>query len=208
VRACTPSAARQPRTNAGGSVYAAVVSTGPVSRAPVIALIVFGVVAVALVFIGLQLSLAPAPAVDIAAPGTREQPRDVAVIMRDFRFDPMPFVLVPGETVRITIFNGGLIEHDFVLGDAQVQQAWADADAAATPPALLATAPPASVAPDTGGVRVVLGSGQQAVVEYTVPEQGHLLLFCHIPGHIEQGMIGDVELRAEPDSGRDVPTTP
>ena len=44
--------------------------------------------------------------------------------MRDYRFDPTPVVLVPGETVRFTIFNAGLEVHDFVIGDAEVQQAW------------------------------------------------------------------------------------
>ena len=187
-------------TNTRCPVYAAVVSTGRVSRAPVLALIIFGVAAAALVFIGLQRSLAPAPEVTITTAGTPEQPREVAVIMRDFRFDPTPFVLVPGETVRITVLNGGLIEHDLVLGDQSVQDAWAYADAAATPPSLLATAPPASVSPDTGGIRVLLGSGQEAIVEYTVPDSGELQMLCHIPGHIEEGMIGSVELRTEIDS--------
>ena len=115
--------------------------------------------------------------------------------MRDYRFDPTPVVLVPGETVRFTIFNAGLEAHDFVIGDEAVQRAWHVADAEATPPNLLATAPPASVPPDTGGLRVLLGSGQQAVVEYTVPSDEQLALLCHIPGHIERGMVGAVDLR-------------
>ena len=115
--------------------------------------------------------------------------------MRDYRFDPTPVVLVPGETVRFTILNGGLIDHDFVIGDEAVQRAWHAADAAATPPSLLATAPPASVPPETGGLRVLLGSGQQAVVEYTVPIGQQLALLCHIPGHIEKGMVGAVDLQ-------------
>ena len=104
----------------------------------------------------------PPPDVEIAQAGTPAEPRDVTVIMRDYRFDPTPVVLVPGETVRFTILNGGLVDHDFVIGDEAVQRAWHAADAAATPPALLATAPPASVPPETGGLRVLLGSGQQA----------------------------------------------
>lgn len=171
---------------------------GPVSRAPVVALIVFGVVVVALVFIGLQRTFEPPPDVEVAVIGTPTEPRDVTVIMRDYRFDPTPVVLVPGETVRFTILNGGLVEHDLVIGDAGVQRAWAEADAAATPPTLLATAPPASVPPGTGGLRVLLGSGQQAVVEYTVPTGAELALLCHIPGHIELGMVGAVDLRADP----------
>jgi uncharacterized cupredoxin-like copper-binding protein len=122
-------------------------------------------------------------------------PRPVTVIMRDYRFDPTPVVLVPGETVRFTVLNGGLEIHDMVIGDADVQEAWLAADAAATPPGLFATAPPASVPPDTGGLRVVLDSGQQAVVDYVVPTGQSLALLCHIPGHIEKGMVGAVELR-------------
>jgi uncharacterized cupredoxin-like copper-binding protein len=174
------------------------VTAGPASRAPVIALIVFGVLAAALVFIGLQRSLEPPPDVDVAVTGTSAEPRDVAVIMRDFRFDPTPLVLVAGETVRFTIINGGLVAHDLVIGDAAVQRAWSEAEAAATPPALLATLPPASVPPGTGGLRILLGSGQQAVVEYVVPTGVDLELLCHVPGHVERGMIGMIDLREAP----------
>jgi uncharacterized cupredoxin-like copper-binding protein len=165
------------------------------SSAPVFVVIAFGIVAIVLVIIGMQRPSEPPPVVEIARVGTPAQPRDVTVIMRDYRFDPTPVVLVPGETVRFTILNGGLIEHDFVIGDEAVQRAWHAADAAATPPSLLATSPPASVPPDTGGLRVLLGSGQQAVVEYTVPVGQQLALLCHIPGHIEKGMVGAVDLR-------------
>ena len=80
--------------------------------------------------------------------------------MRDYRFDPTPVVLVPGETVRLHVLNGGLVEHELTLGDEAVQAAWARADAAATPPAPFATPPPASVPPGTGGLRVLLGVGR------------------------------------------------
>lgn len=168
---------------------------GRVSRAPVLVVIFFGVLATVLVLIGMQRPSEPPPQVEIGQPGTVATPRDVTVIMRDYRFDPTPVVLVPGETVRFTIFNAGLVEHDFVIGDEDVQRAWHIADAEATPPNLLATAPPASVPPGTGGLRVLLGSGQQTVVEYTVPSDEQLALLCHIPGHIERGMVGAVDLR-------------
>ena len=166
-----------------------------VSRAPVFVVIFFGVLATVLVVIGMQRPSESPPEVRISQPGTAQQPRDVTVIMRDYRFDPTPIVLVPGETVRFTIFNAGLVEHDLVIGDEAVQRAWHLADAAATPPGLLATAPPASVPPSTGGLRVLLSSGQRAVVEYDVPTGEQLALLCHIPGHIEKGMVGAVESR-------------
>jgi uncharacterized cupredoxin-like copper-binding protein len=109
---------------------------------------------------------------------------------------------VRGETVSVTILNGGLVEHELTLGDDGVQAAWSRADAAATPPAPFATPPPASVPPGIGGLRVVLGSGQQATVTYTVPQTGALALVCHLPGHVERGMTGSVELRAAPAEGR------
>ena len=157
--------------------------------------IVFAIVAVTLVLIGMQRPGAPPPEVTIAAPGTADAPRDVTVIMRDYRFDPTPVVLVPGETVRFTIFNAGLEVHDFVIGDADVQEAWHRADAEATPPSLFATAPPASVPPSTGGLRVLLGSGEQTTIDYHVPSDEYLAILCHIPGHIEKGMVGAVDLR-------------
>ena len=156
--------------------------------------IVFGIVASVLIFIGATRPSAP-PEVEIDTAGTTREPRPVTVIMRDYSFEPTPVVLVPGETVRFTIFNAGLEVHDLVIGDAAVQQAWSVADAAATPPNLLATAPPASVPPGTGGLRVFLRSGEQAEVDYSVPSDEQLSLLCHIPGHIEKGMIGRVELR-------------
>jgi uncharacterized cupredoxin-like copper-binding protein len=158
-------------------------------------LLVFAVVAVALVFIGMQRPGEPPPDVEITLAGTADAPREVTVIMRDYRFDPTPVVLVPGETVRFTVFNAGLEVHDFVIGDADVQAAWHAADAAATPPNLFATAPPASVPPGTGGLRVYLGSGEQASVDYWVPDDQYLAILCHIPGHIEKGMVGAVDLR-------------
>jgi uncharacterized cupredoxin-like copper-binding protein len=159
----------------------------------------FLVVAVVLVLVGAERSAAPAPSVGIARAGTPDQPRDVVVIMRDYLFDPTPLVLVPGETIRLTAFDAGLQPHELVLGDAEVQEAWAAAHAAATPPAAFATPPPASVPPGTGGLRVWLGSGDRTAVDWAVPASGELLLMCHLPGHVEQGMVGRVELRDAPD---------
>ncbi len=166
----------------------------PISRAPVVVVLVFGVIATVLIFIGATRPTAP-PDVEIETAGTFAEPRDVTVIMRDYSFEPTPVVLVPGETVRFTIFNAGLEVHDFVIGDAAVQQAWSIADAEATPPNMLATAPPASVPPGIGGLRVFLRSGQQETVTYNVPTDEVLSLLCHIPGHIEKGMVGRVDLR-------------
>ena len=149
----------------------------------------------ALVVIGATLAGAPAPAPASLIPGLPEAPRAVNVIMRDYRFDPTPLYLVPGETVQLNVLNGGLVEHELVLGDSNVQAAWKEADAAATPPAPFATAPPASAPDGVGGLRVLLGSGASAVVDrFVVPSGGEVQMICHLPGHAERGMVGTVEL--------------
>lgn len=163
------------------------------SRAPVY--VTIGGLAIALGLVVYALRDSPPPVVVIDAPGTSAQPRAVNVILRDYLFQPMPLVLIRGETVRIAVINGGLVSHELVLGDAEVQRAWEAADAAATPPAPLATSPPASVPADVGGARISLASGEQGILEYTVPVTGVLQLICHLPGHVEQGMVGQVELR-------------
>ncbi len=132
----------------------------------------------------------------IDQPGTPEAPRPVTVIMRDYLFDPTPLVLVPGETIRLTVFNAGMMAHELVLGDAAVQQAWRAADAAATPPGAVrdgtARERPAGHRRAAGAARV----GQAARSSSTrCRPSGELLLLCNLPGHIERGMIGQVELR-------------
>lgn len=162
------------------------------SRAPVYVTVAGFAIAIGLVLFALRGF--PAPEVRIGRAGSADAPREVSVIMRDHRFQPEPLTLIPGERVRFTIINGGLEPHEFVLGDDDVQRAWAEADAMATPPLPFATAPPASAPPGTGGVRLLLGSGGQGTVDFEVPRSGGLSLMCHLPGHVEKGMVGGVIL--------------
>ncbi len=165
-----------------------------VSRLPVVVLVIGLGTALGLVLLGAALAGAPVPAPQIARPGTADSPRVVNVIMRDYRFDPTPLYLVPGETVRLNVVNGGMVEHELVLGDESVQDAWSVANAAATPPAPFASAPPASVPAYVGGLHLLLGSGGSTSIDYLVPSSGGLQLVCHLPGHVERGMTGEVVL--------------
>jgi uncharacterized cupredoxin-like copper-binding protein len=171
----------------------------PASLAPLYVLVIFLAIALTLVLIGAQQTMQhPVLTPAVTQPGTPESPRPVTVIMRDYLFEPNPLILVPGETIRLTVFNAGLEEHELVLGDAAVQAAWATAEAAATPPGLLASPPPASVPPTTGGLRLLLGSGDHVTVDWTVPTAtSQLLMQCHLAGHLERGMSADVSLQAD-----------
>lgn len=166
----------------------------PVSRAP-IAVVVFGLLlALVLVLLGARQAAEPAPPPDLSQPGTLSNPRQVNVILRDYAFNPDPLHLVAGETVRFNLVNGGLVEHEFVLGERGFQEAWARAYAAATPPGAFATLPPVQADEPSGGVRVLVASGASASVNYHVPDEAVLELVCHLPGHIERGMVAAVEV--------------
>lgn len=156
---------------------------GGARRGPVVAAVLAAAV--------LACSAGPAATPPIR-PGTPESPRQVNVILRDYTFVPTPIDLAPGETVRFFVINGGMVAHEFVLGSQEVQDAWAREDAAATPPIFGATAPPASVPPGTGGVRLLLDSGKSTSFVYRVPTDAPPLLACHVPGHLERGMVGAI----------------
>ena len=167
------------------------------SRAPVYVVIGGLLLAAGLVLLGARLAAAPAPVPDLDRPGTSAEPRSVNVILRDYAFNPTPVYLVAGETVRFELINGGLVSHEFVLGGEEVQAAWALANARATAPAHFATPVPASVPPAIGGIRVLLAPGERATILYDVPraaEASRLQLFCHLPGHVAEGMVGAVEV--------------
>ncbi len=121
--------------------------------------------------------------------------------MRDYLFAPDPVDLVPGETVRLQVVNGGLDWHEVVIGDQAVQDAWEVAEAATVgaPPG---PTPAVSVPPGTGGLRVVVSSGGRADVVWNVPsdpaEVARLIVGCHIPGHYARGMKAEVRVVSAP----------
>ncbi len=165
------------------------------SRAPLYVVMGFFIIAITLVLIGAMRSSEKSnPAPSVLQPGTADSPRAVTVIMRDYLFEPNPLALVPGETIRLTAVDAGLEPHELVIGDQSAQDAWAAANAAATPPGPLTTPPPASAPAGTGGLRMYVQSGQAVTVDWTVPLTGPLLMQCHLPGHLERGMTAGIVL--------------
>ncbi len=133
------------------------------------------------------------PATPAITPGTAASPRQVNVILKDYLFVPGIVDLVPGETIRLNVVNGGLEVHELVLGSADVQDAWAAAERpAANPPP--GPTPSVSVPPGLEGLRIVARSGETQSVTYTVPSDIgiQLLLGCHIADHLERGMAGAI----------------
>ncbi len=147
----------------------------------------------------------PTPAL---TPGTSDQPRAVIIIAKDYTYLPAIVDLVPGESVVLQVVNGGLIVHEVVIGTPSVQDAWEAAEAATigAPPG---PTPVVSVAPELGGLRVVVESGERVDVPWTVPDDATLtgpwLVGCHIPGHWAEGMV--VPIRFVGPDGEPLPTS-
>lgn len=126
-------------------------------------------------------------------PGTADHPRTVIILAKDYTYVPAVLDLVPGESVLFQIINGGLAIHEVVIGTLEVQDAWESAEAATVgaPPG---PTPVVSVPPDRAGFRVVVASGERVDITWTVPQRETVssapwLVGCHIPGHLELGMV-------------------
>jgi uncharacterized cupredoxin-like copper-binding protein len=126
-------------------------------------------------------------------PGTSAAPREVNIIAREYGYAPGVVDLVPGETIRLHVVNGGLEIHEAILGDMASQIQWETAESATEghPPG------PTPFVPDPpgfNGLRVVVGSGQRIDVVWTVPSDAASaadgwFVGCHIPGHWQKGMV-------------------
>ena len=148
------------------------------------------VLALALLLVLAGCDMSAVPATPPITPGVPVAPRQVNVILKDYLFEPAIVDLVPGETIRLNVVNGGLDTHELIIGTQAVQDAWAAAERpAANPPP--GPTPLVAVAPGLEGLRIVAGSGDIRSVTWTVPaDAGSLLLGCHISDHYERGMAG------------------
>ncbi|SFU96190.1 cupredoxin domain-containing protein [Halomonas korlensis] len=120
----------------------------------------------------------------------------------DMWFDPERLDITPGETIKFEIANTGNLEHEFVIGDAEAQEAhrkmmqemsgdhgdgghgnhgghdMAEGKHGGSMPAI-------TIAP-----------GETAELVWTAPENvGELEYACNIPGHYEAGMSGNIDLQ-------------
>lgn len=119
----------------------------------------------------------------------------------DMWFDPESLNVAPGETIRFVVDNTGNLAHEFVIGDAEAQEAhremmqqmdnghgdghqghgghdMAEGQHGGKMPAM--TLPP----------------GETAELVWTAPENVDTLEYaCNIPGHYESGMSGKIDFQ-------------
>lgn len=143
-------------------------------------------------------------------PGTGSAPRTVNIVARDYAYVPTTVDLVPGETVKFQVINGGLVVHEAIVADLEDQMAWEAAEAAVADPPPGPT-PFVPDPPGFEGTRIVVESGQRLDVTWTVPPDAASaptgwFVGCHIPGHWAKGMV--VPVRFVDQAGVPLASTP
>ncbi|HEY7400898.1 MAG TPA: plastocyanin/azurin family copper-binding protein [Actinomycetota bacterium] len=120
-----------------------------------------------------------APAYRIAAsagPGERT----VHIRIHFSRYTPDVVDVRPGETVRFVVENTDPIDHEFLVGDREVQRIHEKGTEPSHPPR------PGEMSVPAGTTRVTT---------YTFPSApGSLIFACHLPGHYAYGMRGTITI--------------
>jgi uncharacterized cupredoxin-like copper-binding protein len=130
------------------------------------------------------LLVAAAPVIVVAAAaaasgGPGPLPMTVEITMRYSHFEPSGVQVPVGVPVTFVLHNADPIDHEWIVGDAAVQQR----HRVGTEP--LHGDRPTEVSVDAGTVRTTT---------VTFSEPGRLLYICHLPGHEAYGMVGVVTI--------------
>lgn len=116
---------------------------------------------------------APEPGRDVLGPG--EVSVDLGIAHSRFSFDRLE--VRPGTTVRFEVANTDPIAHELIVGDDGVHQRHATGTEAFHPPV-------------PGELSV--GPHETGATTYTFDEPGTVVFACHLPGHLDYGMEGNV----------------
>jgi P-type Cu+ transporter len=112
-----------------------------------------------------------------------EQPQRTVLIEAndDMRFVPGEITLQAGETVAFTVTNVGRFTHEFVVGDAHVQEQHAREMASH-----------GGHGADEANA-ITIQPGETETLIFTVGDTDEPLYYgCHLPGHYEAGMVGTI----------------
>lgn len=110
------------------------------------------------------------------------EPVTVVVDVEHSRFEPSELRVVVGTEVRFVLVNGDPINHELIIGPPEVH-------------ARHAKGTEASHAPKDGELSV--GPDGQGVTRYVFHDVGTVEMACHLPGHYEYGMHGQIEVVRE-----------
>ena len=104
----------------------------------------------------------------------------------DLRFQPDSVQVAAGETITFDVVNTSAIEHEFVLGDDATQLSHAE-EMTQMEGTMMMDEPNAVLVP----------SGETKTLTWTFSEPGDVTFACHVSGHYEAGMKGNVGVSAD-----------
>ena len=105
--------------------------------------------------------------------------RTVHIRIHYSHYDLSEIAVDPGQTITFVVENTDPIDHEFIVGDAQVQQAHEAGTEAQHPPR------PGEIS---------IPAGETVTTTMTFPATGTLLFGCHLPGHYAYGMRGVITI--------------
>jgi uncharacterized cupredoxin-like copper-binding protein len=107
------------------------------------------------------------------------EPVTVVVDIEHSTFSPANLAVEQGTTVRFVVRNNDPINHELIVGPAAVHARHADGTERTHPPVPGEVSVPAL---------------QRGVTSYTFDAVGTLEMVCHLPGHRDYGMRGEVKV--------------
>ena len=121
-----------------------------------------------------------ATAVVLARPTGPAPSTSIEIDIHYSHFEPSTFTVPVGVPVTITIRNNDPIDHEWIVGDAEVQAKHR------TGTELLHPSRP---------TEQVIPAGETRVTTITFEATGTLQYICHLPAHEAYGMVGTVTIR-------------
>jgi uncharacterized cupredoxin-like copper-binding protein len=106
--------------------------------------------------------------------------RVIEIFIEHSAFDPERIEVEEGETVTFEIHNGDPIDHEFILGDEEIQRIHEEGT---------------EKHHDTRPGEISVPAGETVETTYTFEEARDLIYGCHIFGHYDYGMRGAVEVK-------------
>lgn len=109
--------------------------------------------------------------------------RTVMIEASELKFAPATLTAKVGETIQFKITNSGKLDHEFMIGDVR-EQVEHDKEMASMPGMAMDDPNGVSVAP-----------GKTATLIWTFTKAGQLQYGCHVPGHYQAGMVGQLTVQ-------------
>ena len=135
-----------------------------------------------------------------------EVTKTIEVTMTDNRYEPAEITVGTGETVRFVVRNAGELVHEFNIGTKDRHLAYREEMTKMIETGALEAdrINHDKMGHGAGGMKhddpnaVLLEPGESGEIVWTFPEETTLQFACNVPGHYEDGMVGEFRFEDRP----------